>query len=93
MMSFSELWRHFRLLSEPEGLPPDKAAFLEEFLRAEYARREQKRVHPLEGYFSLEKGVDIRPYREKLPGISTIGGAACPQAFCIMDSVSSAIHM
>ena len=47
MMSFSELWRHFRLLSEPEGLPPDKAAFLEEFLRAEYARREQKRIATL----------------------------------------------
>ena len=47
MMSFSELWRHFRLLSEPEELPPDKAAFLEEFLRAEYARREQKRIASL----------------------------------------------
>lgn len=47
MTSLSELWKHFRLLSDPEALAEDKKAFLEEFLRAEYKRREQKRIESL----------------------------------------------
>jgi len=47
MTNLSELWKHFRLLSDPEALEEDKKAFLEEFLRMEYKKREQKRIESL----------------------------------------------
>jgi len=47
MMSLSELWKHFRLLGDPEAIEKDKKAFLEEFLRAEYKMREHKRIESL----------------------------------------------
>lgn len=47
MTSLSELWKHFRLLSDPEAIAKDQKAFLEEFLRTEYKLREQKRIESL----------------------------------------------
>lgn len=47
MMNLSELWRHFRLLSQPEELSEQERSFLERFLREEYQLRERKRIEYL----------------------------------------------
>jgi len=47
MMSFSELWKHFKLLSPPEALSQEERSFLERFLREEYQLREKKRIEYL----------------------------------------------
>jgi DNA replication protein DnaC len=47
MMSFSELWKYFRLLGEPDQLPKENIAFLERFLAEQYQLREKKRIQYL----------------------------------------------
>lgn len=47
MMSLSELWKHFRLLSSSESLSQEERAFLERFLHEEYQLRETKRIEYL----------------------------------------------
>jgi len=42
-MNLYELWKHFRLLSEPEGYSPQEREFLERFLAQEYVLKEQKK--------------------------------------------------
>lgn len=47
MMTLTELWRFFRLLSELESLSEQENAFLLRFLTQEYQLREQKRIQHL----------------------------------------------
>ena len=47
MMTLSELWKHFKLLSSPEPLSEEERTFLERFLREEYQLREKKRIEYL----------------------------------------------
>jgi len=48
MTSLPELWRHFKLLSDPQSYPDEERAFLERFLSHEHTLREQKkRAHLL----------------------------------------------
>jgi DNA replication protein DnaC len=44
MMTFSELWKHFRLIGDPTALSKEELAFLERFLVAQYELREKKRI-------------------------------------------------
>jgi len=44
MMTFSELWKHFRLIGDPTALSKEELAFLERFLTAQYELREKKRI-------------------------------------------------
>jgi len=43
-MTFSELWKHFRLIGDPTALSKEELAFLERFLAEQYALREKKRI-------------------------------------------------
>jgi DNA replication protein DnaC len=43
-MTFSELWKHFRLIGDPTALSKEELAFLERFLTAQYELREKKRI-------------------------------------------------
>ncbi len=47
MTTLSDLWKHFRLLSDYESLSQDKKAFLHNFLLEEYKRREIRRIEYL----------------------------------------------
>jgi DNA replication protein DnaC len=47
MMSFSDLWKTFKLLGDPDQLPKEEAAFLERFLQEQYQLRERKRIQYL----------------------------------------------
>jgi len=47
MMSFSDLWRYFKLLGDPDQLPKEELAFLERFLAEQYQLREKKRIQYL----------------------------------------------
>jgi len=47
MTTLSDLWKHFRLLSDYESLSQDKKAFLQDFLSEEYKRREIRRIEYL----------------------------------------------
>jgi len=47
MMSFSDLWRYFRLLGDPASLSKEEVAFLERFLAEQYQLREKKRIQYL----------------------------------------------
>ncbi len=47
MMSFSELWKHFRLLTDPDTLTAEEKEFLDRFLQGEYHKREQRRIQHL----------------------------------------------
>jgi DNA replication protein DnaC len=47
MMSFSELWKSFKLLGDPEALSKEELAFLERFLAEQYQLREKKRIQHL----------------------------------------------
>jgi DNA replication protein DnaC len=47
MMTLTELWHFFRLLSELESLTEQEKAFLLRFLTEEYQLREQKRIQHL----------------------------------------------
>jgi DNA replication protein DnaC len=44
MMTFSELWNHFRLIGDPAALSKEELAFLERFLTEQYELREKKRI-------------------------------------------------
>ncbi len=47
MMTCSELWKHFRLLTDPDTLPPEQREFLHRFLQEEYLKRQQRRIQHL----------------------------------------------
>jgi len=47
MMTFSELWKYFRLLGDPSQLPKEDLTFLERFLTEQYQLREKKRIQYL----------------------------------------------
>ena len=47
MMSFSDLWKTFKLLGDPDQLPKEEAALLERFLQEQYQLRETKRIQYL----------------------------------------------
>jgi DNA replication protein DnaC len=47
MMSFSDLWKAFKLLGDPTQLPKEEAALLERFLQEQYQLREKKRIQYL----------------------------------------------
>ncbi len=47
MMNFSELWKYFKLLGDPDQLPKEQSAFLERFLAEQYQLREKKRIQYL----------------------------------------------
>ena len=47
MMSFSDLWKAFKLLGDPTQLPKEEAALLERFLHEQYQLREKKRIQYL----------------------------------------------
>jgi len=47
MMTLSELWAHFKLLSSPQSLSQEERTFLERFLQEEYQLREKKRIEYL----------------------------------------------
>lgn len=47
MMTFSDLWKHFKLLSPPDTFSQEERTFLERFLQGEYQLREEKRIQYL----------------------------------------------
>jgi DNA replication protein DnaC len=47
MMSFSDLWKSFRLLGDPDSLSKEESAFLERFLTEQFQLREEKRIQYL----------------------------------------------
>jgi len=47
MMNLSELWNHFRLLSDMTVLSEQDKEFLQKFLTVEYQRKQQKRIEYL----------------------------------------------
>jgi DNA replication protein DnaC len=47
MMSFSDLWKAFKLLGDPDTLPQEQRQFLERFLQEQYQLREKKRIQYL----------------------------------------------
>lgn len=47
MMNLSELWNHFRLLSEMTSLSEQEKEFLQKFFTEEFQRRQQKRIEYL----------------------------------------------
>lgn len=47
MTNLSDLWKHFRLLTNPDSVPDDKKAFLQSFLAEECKKREAKRIEYL----------------------------------------------
>ena len=44
MMNLSDLWRHFRLLTDMQALTEKEREFMQGFLAGEYRKREQKRI-------------------------------------------------
>jgi len=46
-MNFSDLWKAFRLLSDPDTLSPELRPLLHDFLAAEYQKRQAKRIQHL----------------------------------------------
>jgi len=42
MMNFSELWKYFKLLGDPDHLSKEELAFLERFLAEQYQLRERR---------------------------------------------------
>jgi hypothetical protein len=47
MMTLSELWRHFKLLTDPQDLFEADRSFLQRFLSEEQKLREKKRIEHL----------------------------------------------
>jgi DNA replication protein DnaC len=47
MMSFSDLWKAFKLLGDPDTLPQEQRQFLDRFLQEQYQLREKKRIQYL----------------------------------------------
>ena len=46
-MSFSDLWKYFKLLSDPQNLSEEHQSFLQSFLTEEVRLREEKRIQYL----------------------------------------------
>ena len=46
-MSFSDLWKQFRLLSDPDTLTSEQKEFLHRFLHEESLKRQQRRIQHL----------------------------------------------
>jgi hypothetical protein len=44
MMNLSELWKHFRLLTDPQTLTDKEREIMQRFLDEEYHKRELKRI-------------------------------------------------
>jgi DNA replication protein DnaC len=47
MTTLSDLWRHFRFLTDQDTIPQDKKTFLQSFLSEEYRKRETRRIEYL----------------------------------------------
>ena len=47
MMNLSELWKHFRLLTDPQTLTEKEKEFMLKFLIQEYKKKEQRRIQYL----------------------------------------------
>ncbi len=47
MMSLSELWKHFRLLTDPQTLTDSEKQFMLKFLIEEHKKKEQRRIQYL----------------------------------------------
>jgi hypothetical protein len=47
MMTLSELWSHFKLLTDPQDLSEADRSFLQRFLSEEQKLREKKRIEHL----------------------------------------------
>jgi DNA replication protein DnaC len=47
MMTLSDLWKHFRFLTDYESIPDDQKTFLHKFLLEEYQKRENRRIEYL----------------------------------------------
>ncbi len=47
MTTLSELWKHFRILTDRDTLPKEALAIIERFLTAEYKLRENRRIEHL----------------------------------------------
>lgn len=47
MTTLSELWKHFRLLSDWDAVPEEHKTFLQNFLGEEYKKREARRIEYL----------------------------------------------
>lgn len=47
MMSLSDLWKYFRLLTDPETIPEQEKDFLHHFLAEEHRKREIRRIEYL----------------------------------------------
>lgn len=47
MMTLSDLWKHFRFLTDYESIPDDQKTFLYKFLLEEYQKRENRRIEYL----------------------------------------------
>lgn len=47
MTSFSDLWKYFKLLGDPDQLSKEEFAFLERFLTEQYQLKEKKRIQYL----------------------------------------------
>lgn len=47
MMNLSELWKHFRLLTDPQTLTESEREFMLKFLIQEYKNKEQRRIQYL----------------------------------------------
>lgn len=47
MMNLSELWKHFRLLTDPQILTESEREFMLKFLMQEYKNKEQRRIQYL----------------------------------------------
>lgn len=47
MTPLSELFRHFRIVSDPQNLSDQEKAILQKFLHGEYKKREQRRIQHL----------------------------------------------
>ena len=47
MITLTELWKHFRLVTDRDTLPKETLAVVERFLTAEYRLRENRRIEHL----------------------------------------------
>jgi len=47
MTTLSDLWKTFRFLTDLETIPEDKKAFLHDFLKEEYRKKELRRIEYL----------------------------------------------
>lgn len=62
MMSLSELWKHFRLLTDLQSLTEKEREFMQRFLAEEYRRREQKRIAYLMKKSGIRRGKRLEDF-------------------------------